>query len=239
MKKSLAVVVLILAIVIIVYMIKSTDPLSTKEIALVSSEKEISLNYDPLYTGENAVRAEANIARYKDDLGKEGNNDYNSYIDIAGQEINMGRGEEVLLNLNQAIKLEPDNILAYQNAGVFFERISAYESAEIAFQKALQIDSSSPSTYALIIDLHKSYLNSESGIIDALFKEALEKTDEDLQLMKDYASWLKHEDRFEESLALWQKILPLEKDPISQELIYAEIEMISDKIKASTLKANE
>lgn len=240
MKKTPVIILILVVLIVVLFVVFRGDEFSDmSRLGLVSSEKNISLEYPALFTDKRVAETEARILDFKSNLGTEGNNDYNTYIDIAGLESTLGHGNEVLINLGKAIEIDPKNIVAYANAGTMFERISAFKSAESVFRKTLEIEPNSVYAHSMLIDLHKSYLNSPDETIDGLFKDALVATRDDLQIMKDYASWLGgngDDEDLEPALLLWQKILELEPDQVYKDLIFEEISLLSDRIKANLVR---
>lgn len=228
MNKSLKYGVGIIIIVLVVFMIIGfSNSNNENTISLLPAEAGISLEYDSLYDsdGEDLVNEKIDLLKESLDGSPD---DYNRYIDIALQEDLIGNGNEVLANLNEAIKINPENTLAYNNIGTLFEKVGAYESAKNTFAKALEIDDSVVYTHQLIIDLHKSYLNSSDEVMEDVFDTALGKTNRDLQILRDYASWLTREDKYQEALVIWNELL--NKETGDKSLIQNEIDIIESRI---------
>ncbi len=233
-KYKVIAILVVLALLLIYLLVNTNMNDGGYEVGLVSSEKDTSLTYNPLYTDKRVDETKAKIADHESKLGTEGNNDYNSHIDIALLYSNLGDGAKVLEHLNVAIKIEPNNPLAYDNAGTMLERVGAYKSAEAAFNKALEVDPDFAYTHMLVIDLHKSYLNSSFEVREQVYKDALTQTNNDLQIMKEYAVFLSDSGKLQESVQLWQQIIDLEPDQTAKELIFQEITRLSDKIIKET-----
>ncbi|HEX2792509.1 MAG TPA: tetratricopeptide repeat protein [Candidatus Paceibacterota bacterium] len=85
-------------------------------------------------------QADRDIAKLKAELGKGKTPDYQLLVSIAGQYELLGEGKSAYAYLNQAIKEDPKQGLAYINLGHLMESLGAYETAREAYDMAVRME---------------------------------------------------------------------------------------------------
>ncbi|AFM02779.1 tetratricopeptide repeat protein [Bernardetia litoralis DSM 6794] len=133
------------------------------------------------------------ISELKEKLKLEKNS--NGYNNLGLAQLEMGYREESLINLNQAIKLNPSNSIAYYNRAELNKKLKKNVEAEIDYSKAIELEPSKATYWRC-----RAYLRKErtGDLINALtdFKQA-EKIEPEFQPTKDEIVKLKKELGFE------------------------------------------
>lgn len=101
----------------------------------------------------------------------------------------------------------------YFNLGNVYRLVDDFENADKAYNKALEI-SSQDTLYMAKIEMYQYDMKKSEDEICAVYKEALSKNAENLDIVTKYAAYLRDIGRNEESLIYWK--IALEKFPTDQ-----------------------
>jgi tetratricopeptide (TPR) repeat protein len=94
--------------------------------------------------GTLEARANADIARLKGLMGSPDFTKYELYVSIANQYELLGDGKQEFTYLNYALAIDSTKTgLAWHNMGKLLERLGAYKSARVAYDRAVQAQSTS------------------------------------------------------------------------------------------------
>lgn len=135
-------------------------------IAMAAGEEVASWNFKGAYTGnpELEAKAMADIERLKGLFGEEGRADYSLFVSIANQYDLLGDGKNELVYLEKALAIDPATTgLAWHNAGQLFARLGAYETARMAFEKAVAAQPITQYQRALV-DFLSEHFAGDAGI---------------------------------------------------------------------------
>ena len=109
--------------------------------SLVSGEVIASWDFVGTYNdnGQLEARANAEIARMKGLLNSGTYTNYELYVSIANQYELLGDGKQEFTYLNYALAIDSTKTgLAWHNMGKLLERLGAYKSARVAYDKLVQ-----------------------------------------------------------------------------------------------------
>ena len=110
--------------------------------SLVSGEVIASWDFAGTYNdnGQLEARANAEIARMKSLLNSGTYTNYELYVSIANQYELLGDGKQEFTYLNYALAIDSTKTgLAWHNMGKLLERLRAYKSARVAYDKLVQM----------------------------------------------------------------------------------------------------
>ena len=114
--------------------------------SLVSGEVIASWDFVGTYNdnGQLEARANAEIARMKGLLNSGTYTNYELYVSIANQYELLGDGKQEFTYLNYALAIDSTKTgLAWHNMGKLLERLGAYKSARVAYDRMVQAQSTS------------------------------------------------------------------------------------------------
>ncbi|KKU80818.1 MAG: hypothetical protein UY07_C0032G0002 [Parcubacteria group bacterium GW2011_GWA1_47_8] len=115
--------------------------------------------------GEREARAISEISRLKGLLGKGEYTDYTLYVSIAAQYELLGDGKRDYEYLGKALILDSEKTgLAWHNMGKLMEKLGAYESARIAFGRAIKAEAA-PVYYLSQISFLEQYFPTDTATI--------------------------------------------------------------------------
>jgi len=109
--------------------------------ALASGETVASWNFAGSYKdgGTLEARANADITRLKGLLNSDTYTKYELYVSIANQYELLGDGKQEFTYLNYALAIDSTKTgLAWHNMGKLLERLGAYKSARVAYDRMIQ-----------------------------------------------------------------------------------------------------
>lgn len=129
--------------------------------------------------GEREARAISEIARLKGLLGKGEYTDYTLYVSIAAQYELLGDGEKAYEYLGKVLTIDSEKTgLAWHNMGKLMEKLEAYESARIAFARAIKAEAA-PVYYLSQIDFLEHHFPNDTATIEES-RKAIGLSSEDL-----------------------------------------------------------
>jgi len=127
----------------------------------------------------------------------------------------------------KAAQANPGSYVPYSNIGSIYERNKEFAKAEEAFKTALSIDPQSISAYRKLYELYRYDLEKSSQEIVLFFSDALEKTNNNVDLMKLYAFYLEDVNDLESVLAIWKAFLQTEPE---NEIYANKVKLLEAKI---------
>src|SRR3989344_4108988 len=115
----------------------------------------------------------------------------------------------------KASEVSPKEYVPYSNAGSAYYSMQKFAEAEDHFLKALELQPNNVSVYTKLYDLYYYGLNRNKEQMNAFFKDALENTNNDINIVKLYALYLEEINDPESALPIWQSLLKFEPDNAS------------------------
>jgi tetratricopeptide (TPR) repeat protein len=113
-------------------------------------------------------------------------NDFAALLQLGVNHNLLGEKEKALSFYFQALKKDPTNILALNNAGEIYSDLGNYQKAEEFWLKLVEDYPTEPSFYRKLGNLYRYRLNKTPAQIEEFFQKGLEQTDNHIDLL----SWL-------------------------------------------------
>lgn len=132
-----------------------------------------------------------------------------------------GKSKELL---EQAMSIDPKNSNLIQTYSVLIAMMGDKRAALQYINRAIDLYSAEQSYWMWKIDLEKDLGLSASGI-EATYKNALEKTSGDINIITSYAQFLESQNRKEDAIVQWQKAIEIY--PQNKTIYQAEIDRLS------------
>lgn len=139
------------------------------------------------------AKAEAEIARLSDLIGKGTYSDTILYVGIANQYGLMGNGKQEYDYLGRAIQADANVTtgLPWHNLGVLMERLGAYETARVAYEKATLIQPGLKQWQYAYMEFLTSRMKDNKTAIEKAFTAAEKDIGQDAYLLQLRADWEK------------------------------------------------
>lgn len=182
------------------------------------------------YKDGGALEKKANdeIARSRsmlggDQSGKDDNpTDYVLYVNIANQYVLLGNGKGAYENLGRALRIDAVHTgLAWHNLGVLFERLGAYNTARIAYAKAVEVQAKIEQYHLAWLTFLMNHFASDTSVIEAAFKEAKAKIGDSPAIFQIEAEWHRKNGRTSDAadtLENMQKLIGVSNPEVSSEI---------------------
>ncbi len=126
----------------------------------------------------------------------------------------------------KSVELDPDNFLAFSALGTAYQEMQDYARAEKAFQKALEINPKHINTYSKLAFLYKLDAEKTKEEIIAFYEDAVIKTAGDVNLAREYASYLEEVKEYKKAVEIWEALVEREGD------VSGEIKTRIEELKA-------
>lgn len=196
--------------------------------------KDPKLTNDELVTIEGKIKDLENAVKNKEDSGDLENEDIKSDLfklkmELASYYRLRGRLLDARKIVEEASKLKPDNISPYNELYVIDQLREDYVSAEQDLKKSIEINSNNPQAWRWYLELAGTNLEFSNDQLNALHKEAIDKTSGNPDLLALYASYLEKQNDLAGAVAQWK--LAIEKNPAGQAQYMAEITRIQNRLK--------
>jgi len=196
--------------------------------------KDPKLTNDELVTIEGKIKDLENAVKNKEDSGDLENEDIKSDLfklkmELASYYRLRGRLLDARKIVEEASKLKPDNISPYNELYVIDQLREDYVSAEQDLKKSIEINSNNPQAWRWYLELAGTNLEFSNDQLNALHKEAIDKTSGNPDILALYASYLEKQNDLAGAVAQWK--LAIEKNPAGQAQYMAEITRIQNRLK--------
>ncbi len=145
---------------------------------------------------------------------------YEEYLDEAMKYRTEGFAGDVdafykaIDSYKKALEVSKEKSLVYLNLGNTYRLVKDYNSAEKAYNKALEILPSEDSAYLAKIEMYRYELKKSNSEIEEIYNKALKEVTDNANVMVSYAAFLRDIGNGQEALKYY-KILE-EKYPDSQ-----------------------
>lgn len=157
-----------------------------------------------------------------------------SYDEYLQQGINYetkGELTNAIDSYKKAAEISPQNYVPYSNIGSAYYTLKQFPEAENAFLKAIELQPNNVNVYTKLYDLYFHGLKRYPHQMNAFFTDAMKNTNNDINIVKLYASYLEEINDPESALPIWQSLLQVEPD---NSLYKAKIEALQKKINPHT-----
>ena len=152
---------------------------------------------------------------------------YEEYLQQGIQYESAGELDKAIDVYQKAAQENPESYVPYSNIGSIYERNKDFVKAEEAFKQALSIDPQSISVYRKLYELYRYDLKKHTDKMTLFFSDALEKTNNDINLMKLYAFYLEDVNDFESAVSIWKAFLQTEP---GNEVYATKVKSLEEKI---------
>jgi len=151
-----------------------------------------SWDFQGAYTNnpELIAKAEAEIARLLGLIGKETYSDAILYVAVANQYELLGDGEQEYNYLSRAIKEDNETTgLSWHNLGVLMERLGAFETARVAYEKAALIQPGLKEWHYAYFEFLTTRMKDDATDIEKEFAAAIKNLGQDSDILQLYSEW--------------------------------------------------
>lgn len=205
------------------------------------SQESKFLNFkDPKLTNQELADAESRI---KDLEGKVATqeqfldpNNKDKKADLFKVEMSLaanyrlrGRLLDAKKMVEKASKLLPENISSYNELYVINFARTDYNSAEQNLKQALKINPANTQAWRWYFELAENNLSYSKPQLDDLYKQALEKSTQNVDIISLYAAYLEKNNDLVGAVNQWKKAIEI--NPAGNAIYQAEIKRIQDKLK--------
>lgn len=146
----------------------------TNLLQLASGDNIVSWNFKGAYTDnpQLVAKAESEIKRLSGQLATATSSYMITAVGIANQYELLGDGEKQYEYLERAARANPENGLPWHNLGVLMERLGAYETARIAYEKSTLVQPEFKFYHYAYIEFLTSRTKDDSVNIEKAFSFA-------------------------------------------------------------------
>jgi tetratricopeptide (TPR) repeat protein len=202
-----------------------------EDFSFTLSEKIENWQFKGVYTGNSELekKAQADIDRLNGMFGTEGNTDYILYVSIAGQYELLGDGAKEYEYLLRALAEDSEKTgLAWYNLGVLLTRLGAFESARVAYEKAVAAQPQMDQYQTRYLEFLTQQFPKDEKAIEQALRDAEAILGEQPTLLEIHARWLEGVGRIQEAIVDWKKIREL--SPGSAPAIQSELRRLEGKL---------
>lgn len=177
---------------------------------MLDDEKNLAWSEMVNLSAEARTQFENKISGIKADLAVAKDKDQRlaDYNNLAIYEKYLGNYRESYGAYLQSLKLESQARVAWQNFADVLLKMKAYESAAMAYQKAIDLNKYIPESYVKLADYYKARGNGEKA--EATYKLALDtikdSTESDTLVLGAYADWLIDNKRYDEAIKILRQL---------------------------------
>ncbi len=172
---------------------KDTKNPAPHPLPLASADKIVSWDFKGAYADnpELVAKAENEIKRLSDLLATATSSYMILAVGIANQYELLGDGKNQYEYLERAIRTNPENGLPWHNLGVLMERLVAYETARIAYEKSTLVQPEFKFYHYAYIEFLTSRTKDDSVNIERAFSFAEKNIGKTQYLAELRAEWEK------------------------------------------------
>jgi tetratricopeptide (TPR) repeat protein len=128
------------------------------------------------------------------------------------------------LTLEKALAIDPQNAYIMQTYASLLNNMGDKAGAMTWINKALAIQPKETNFWYLKFDLAKEASKNDAKVMDPIYLEAITKTNNDIDMVTAYASFLGTIGKKSEAIKQWQKAIEL--NPSRKEMYQAEIDAL-------------
>jgi len=152
---------------------------------------------------------------------------YEEYLQRGIKYESLGELSNAINSYQKAAEISPKDYVPYSNIGSAYYGLQKFPEAETAFLKALTLTPNNVSVYTKLYDLYFLGMRRSTEQMTGFFKDAMKNTNNSIDIVKLYASYLENISNFESALSVWQSLLEFEPDNL---LYKTKIEALREKV---------
>jgi tetratricopeptide (TPR) repeat protein len=171
-----------------------------------AADTAFSWTFKGAYAGNDTLTAQANadITKLNALFGNTQYADYDLYNGIANDYGSLGEGKTAYQYYNRAIRIHPNQGLAYMNLGHLFDEMGAYQSAADAYAKAVAVEPSVLQFHTARLTYLTQRLPKDTALISAALTDASKQFGDTPSILAIEAQWLAAEGRYADAIKAWQ-----------------------------------
>lgn len=133
--------------------------------------------------------------------------DYVLYVSMANQYVLLGDGKAAYNNLGKALAIDPDKTgMAWHNMGALLERLGAFETARIAYARAVDAQPLIEQYHIAYIEFLMKHFSGDSAALESAFRLSHEEMGDVSSTFQQEVAWLLQEDRLADAIALLKRV---------------------------------
>jgi len=152
---------------------------------------------------------------------------YDEYLQEGINFETKGDLKSAIASYEKASEVAPTDYVPYSNIGSAYYAEGEYGKAETAFLKALELGKNNVSVYTKLYEVYFKGLKRNLGEMNAFFIDAMTNTNNDINIVRLYASYLEEINELKLALPIWEGLLKVEPDNAAYK---AKIEALKKKI---------
>ncbi|MFH1178246.1 MAG: hypothetical protein V1711_00765 [bacterium] len=161
-------------------------------ISIAKGDVISSWNFKGAYTDnpELIAKAEAEIKRLSDLIGKGTYTNMTLYVSIANQYGLLGDGKQEYNYLNRAIETGGSTTgLPWHNLGVLMERLGAFQTARVAYERAAVVQPELKQWHYAYLAFLTARMKDNVADIEKAFTAAIKNLGQDSDILQLYSEW--------------------------------------------------
>lgn len=195
-------------------------------------KKEAITYRDPNLTVEEVALMNQRVAdiQKKLDMASSDEEKYKAHMQLGFEYLPLGEYEKAREQYLKASSILPDNPTPWAELYVVERNMQDYENARFHLEKAIELNPVNVQYWRWRIELERDYFTASNDMLDALHKEGLDKTGQNIDMIVLYAYFL--EERKNDLLGavqMWKKANEL--NPEDKVIYDEEITRIQEKLK--------
>lgn len=130
---------------------------------------------------------------------------FNRYMNLGSAQFSLGYYLKAKESYDKALEISPQDPFAWKIYSATLSAMQDYDGALAAVKKAITLRPIEPEFYKWQIDLEKDHFEASDDRVSELYKQALEQTRNDINIITAYATFLEQKGDLQGALAQWQK----------------------------------
>ena len=135
---------------------------------------------------------------------------YDEYLQEGINFETKGDLKSAIASYEKASEVSPTDYVPYSNIGSAYYAEGDYVKAETAFLKALELSPNNVSVYTKLYEVYFKGLKRNLDEMNAFFTDAMKNTNNDINIVRLYASYLEEIGQFKLALPIWEGLLKVE-----------------------------
>lgn len=210
---SIAISILLVLVVLVGAWRFSQRTTVSHQLPLAEGDSIASWNFAGAYSNnpELQTKAKTEIEKLTSFIGNSKEfTDYLLYVQIAAQYELLGDGAQTYAFLNKAVAIDPVHTgLAWANLGELMGRLGAFQTARVAYAKAVEAQPSVMNYHTARLEFLIAHFAEDTVAVEGAFSEATKQFDDSPQILQIKAQWFTSTGRIAEAVAAWKKVRSL------------------------------
>lgn len=206
--------------------IRQEEAISSQgEFSLLDDSDKIIFNNSPELYPTAKAQYEKNLKVAQDNIAKGGDDDFmvTNYNNAALYNNLLGDYKTALEIYQKSLSVDYNLRITWMGLGDLLVNMRAYKSAEVAYQKVIDLNPYDSLSYVKMINLYKTSGEPEKAA--SVFEQGLKETEKNVEgntvLLDAYAEWLKETEKYTEAISVYEDLKnkqPNNKDAIDRKI---------------------